>query len=95
MRAKSLAVCVSIVFGVQVGVCEKRDDCAHSHPILFSTYQRGNRDWTSLTDLLSSTHTCPRESFMVADKSNSTHTLHSHTCFLFHQNIYSKYSKYI
>lgn len=88
--------CVRVVFGVQVGVSvsvcvcvwEKKDDCTHSHPTLFSTYQHGSRDWTSLTDPLSSTHTCPHMAFNVTDLSNATYTFDSHTCFLFYQNIH-------
>ena len=100
MGAKSVAVCVSsfrsagwcvhqrVCVCVCVCVCvferEKRDDCTHSHPTLFSTYQHASGDWTSLTDLLSYSHTCPH-AHIVTNRSNLTYISQSHTCLKYSQ----------
>lgn len=94
-RGGQRVVCVRVCLGgfqsprVCVKERQKRDDCTHANLILFPTYRHAGRDWTSLTDLLDSPHTCPHGSFILCNLSGPEQTLHPRTRFLSPPNIHN------
>lgn len=74
---------VSERFSKPKSVCERgrRGMSAHT-PALFC-FPPPDRDWTSLTDLLASPHTCPHRAFILSDRSDAAQPLHPRSRSLF------------